>query len=524
MVASSGSDDNPTLPAHFVPGHVLSSDDVEQLRALVVHRDIDSAHGSLSRIYQRVAYIQQRVAQITLPLRALLGNLLRALLGKLWKSATGATGFLLVAFVLCLPLVWNIGYFSHDELQWLAFADKPSLGDVPWNAWFDFSLFQYRPLTFNLWLLLSHFIGYEPILMHLARVILALTAAWLLRSVLLQFEVAPRHAALTCWIWLLFPYTVYTHGWIGTYADSLCLVFVLMALRFTLLQSAGSWRQSALGALPVAALTVLALMSKESAIVFPAVILVAAFRRRDRVVAAAFAAATVVALIYLDLRLQTILFPHGSSGAYQWRIANIPVRLTEYTIFPFMVGHFEVIASRENLTNVALLCLAIFSAGLATSGLRRFATFWLGWIISLGPVLILGLSANQYAYLASAFACASVGYLWSQIRRLAKFAIALVALVCVVHGIQVMKEMRNIGRIQHHLYADLMPLLAHGGAPIRIEAQRNKDDFILRRLLNDIPSYRHETITGRVSVVAFVDKADKADYVMSGDGHLLPAR
>ncbi|HSN40668.1 MAG TPA: hypothetical protein VLT92_10785 [Burkholderiales bacterium] len=445
-------------------------------------------------------------------------------LARLRDTAAGASGFLLVAFLLCLPLVWNIGYFSHDELQWLAFADKPSLRDVPWSAWFDFSPFQYRPLTFNLWLLLSHYIGYQPIAMHLVRVLFGLGAAWLLRSVMLQFDATRWQATLAAWIWLLMPYTVYTHGWTGTYADSLCLIFMLMALRFVLRQPTGSWRQSAMGALPVAALTSLALMSKESAIVFPAAILIAAFRRRDRSVAAAFTASSIVVLIYLGLRLKTILFPHAVSSAYHWSLANIPARLTEYTIFPFMVGHFEVIASRDYLTGASLLCLAIFAAALLSTSWRRFAAFWLGWIVMLGPVLILAQSSNHYAYLAGAFACAFVGLLWSHGRRLARFTFALVAAVTVAHGIQEAKEMRDIGRIQHHLYADLMPLLAHDTTPIRIEAQRNKDDFVLRRLLHDIPSFRRKPIMDRVSVISFADKTDKPDYRMRADGHLIPAR
>jgi hypothetical protein len=95
--------------------------------------------------------------------------------------------------------------------------------------------------------------------------------------------------------------------------------------------------------------------------------------------------------------------------------------------------------------------------------------------------------------------------------------------VIVVHGIQEGREIRDIGRIQHHLYTDLMPLLAHDTTPIRIKAQRIKDDFVLRRLLNDIPSYHRHAINDRVSVIVFADKTDRPDYLMSGNGHLVPA-
>ncbi|HEY7872855.1 MAG TPA: hypothetical protein VIC31_09085 [Rudaea sp.] len=518
MTQSPATSNKSTLPADWVAGRVLSQADVEQLRDLLA-----AGSGSACSPHAAAAGIASRMVAGLHPITTAIAKI-ASLLEPLVRIATSPTGFVVIALVLSLPLIWNPGYFSHDELQWLAFADKPSLADIPWRAWFDFGPFQYRPLTFNLWLLLSHYFGYQPISMHLLRALFGIAAAWLLRCVLLQFEVSARRATVVCWIWLLTPYTVYTHGWIGTYADSLCLIFMLMALRLILMQPAGTWRQSVSSALPVAALTVLALMSKESAVVFPAVILIAAIRRRDRILAAAFAASSAVLLAYLALRLQTILFPHEVSGAYRWGLDNIPARLAEYTVFPFMAGHFEVIAGRSYLTVASLLCLAIFAAALASTGWRRFVVFWLGWIVMLGPVLILALSANHYAYLAGAFACACVGCVWNRAKLLAKLAFAIIAVVIAVHGIQGTRQIRHIGRVQHHLYADLMPLLAHGTTSIRIQAQRNKDDFILRRLLNDIPSYRRQAIGDHVSVIDFSDKVDHPDYVMSGDGHLIPAR
>src|SRR5690606_27760895 len=60
----------------------------------------------------------------------------------------------ILAFVLVglaqLPLVSNPGYFSHDELQWAAYAAAGVRID-----WLAFDTFQYRPLTFTTWTALS---------------------------------------------------------------------------------------------------------------------------------------------------------------------------------------------------------------------------------------------------------------------------------------------------------------------------------------------------------------------------------
>ena len=73
---------------------------------------------------------------------------------RLERRAWLARATPLAVFALVLlaqwPLVSNPGYFSHDELQWAARAG--TTGPIPWESWTAVDAFQYRPLTFNLWL------------------------------------------------------------------------------------------------------------------------------------------------------------------------------------------------------------------------------------------------------------------------------------------------------------------------------------------------------------------------------------
>ena len=79
-------------------------------------------------------------------------------------------------FVLLVALQWllvdNPGYFSHDELEWGARADVAHWRDLPWMGWADVAVLQWRPLTFNLWLLVSHATFGWPQAMHLAWVLM----------------------------------------------------------------------------------------------------------------------------------------------------------------------------------------------------------------------------------------------------------------------------------------------------------------------------------------------------------------
>ena len=255
---------------------------------------------------------------------------------------------------------------------------------------------------------------------------------------------------------------------------------------------------------------------------FPAAMLIAVLRRRDRIGLAAFTSAAVVVLIYLGLRLQTILFPHVTADGYHWSLANIPARFAEYTVFPFLVGHFEVIASRTHLANwPALLGLGIVFAASLGVGWRRCLVFWIGWIAALGPVLILDDVYNQYAYLAGAWACAFIAFIWERIPAALRVLMILPIAMLLVHGGQQIRDIRHIGTIQHNLYTDLPRILAGATRPVAIQAQRDDDDFILRRLLTEIPSYQRVPIGNRVRFISHAMQDTQPDYRMSGDGHLV---
>src|SRR5688572_33390367 len=73
----------------------------------------------------------------------------------------------LLAFAFAHALLrGNPGYFSHDELQWAARAAAPDPADSAATDWLAVDTFQYRPLTFRLWLLLSTLAFDTPWAMH----------------------------------------------------------------------------------------------------------------------------------------------------------------------------------------------------------------------------------------------------------------------------------------------------------------------------------------------------------------------
>lgn len=436
--------------------------------------------------------------------------------------------FIFISVLIILPSAINNGYYSHDELQWLALADTDSLRDIPWMSFLDFSVFQYRPLTFNFWLLLSHFFGYHPIIMHCFQGLLGILNALLLRQCIIRFGAKPLHASVAAITFLLVPFVVFAHSWIGTFADQLYLAWLLLALLWICRQqpqaSSQKWQRS-ITPVVVAALTVLALMTKEAAVVFPCLLLCAAYRKSLRDLLPSILASSIIVAIYLTLRLSIILFSPRPPGIYTWAIGNIPLRLFEYSVFPFVQNLNELTAFpwfSPNILGIAAIGTALVLISITSAGLRWLLSASVLWVVALGPILILSISSILYAYTASAFMCGLFALAYPLIKPWAKGLLLLAGAAALLHSVDLVRDMRHVGRVQHHLYAALMLLLpeASSNEPLRIRADNPVDEPILYHTTYAIPTYQRVPFSPRIRIVASSDTAVMPTHVMLHDGTL----
>jgi len=426
-----------------------------------------------------------------------------------------------------LPAILNPGYFSHDELQWWARADVSAVSELPWMSWTDLGVFQYRPLTFNLWLALSYACAGTPFLMHAAIVGLGSINAVLLARCLLSAGAPRRTAFAAALVFALSPYAAYVHGWVATLADLLTLLAGLLALNALQRMTEPGERRDVRRIACVVVLTGLALLCKESAVVLPLLLLPALYRRpRPRAVFTAIAFSAAMVAVYLFARLPVILAPPAGSERYAWAIAGIPRRLAEYLLFPFLPPMLEVgptLAKSPQRLCAAAACLIALLASLGTLGWRWPAT-WLAMFAALvAPVLILPMSYGQYAYLASAAAIGIAALAWTRLRAVPKMILGLVAAVAVAHGIAIMRHMQEIGAIQHAFYADLLRILPTASTPLRIGVADESDRWMALRFVAGVPTYRGVAVEGRVLVEEHVvdeQPGAAAQFVMARDGHL----
>lgn len=445
------------------------------------------------------------------------------------KRTTALTGLARVApalvFALALlaqlPLILNPGYFSHDELQWAAFSGASGGSAIPWLPWTAIDAFQYRPLTFNLWLWLSRQLFAQPQAFHALLVAWGAANAALLCALSRRFGVATGPAIVGALVFALGPYAVYVHGWVGTIADLVWVTCALLA-GWIVVRQPRMWIACVAGTL----LTAIALLAKEAALSIPALLLVAWwFDGRKRSWGVALLGSGVVVALYLAARIDVLLHAPRAGAQYTLSVAHMPLRWFEYQVYPSIPSVFETFNTLARGFNgsvivATVLWLALLAA-LWRSHARLVAIFLVGGIAALGPVLLLGASWNHYAYGFAALTAAVAAAAWTRAPHWGRGVLVLAAVVSVWHGANVMRQLRHVGEVQAVFSPALADALRDNDRSVRLRPAPDADGWIFERLSHEIPRYAGVAIGKRVSIVA-ADAA--ADCVIEADGRLVPAR
>ncbi len=405
--------------------------------------------------------------------------------GRPLLHRTVACSAAFAAFVLAQWLtLGNPGYFSHDELQWGAAAAAVPFDFVDWR---DLSAFQYRPLTFNLWLLLSRALFANPAAFHALWLAFGFAVCALLFIAMRRVRIDARVAAIVTAAFALNPFAVYVHGWVATLGELLWTACALSIAICVLGAEKTAWRRPATAAF---ALTLMALLSKEAALaIAPLLALAWLLSQRERRWAAAFAGSALPTLAYLALRLPVLLHAPRPDGAYSWSLLMIPQRWAEIQAYPFLTTALEMNAVGN--ASVTRLAFAIVVASLVVwsvlrADLRVAALYLFGGAIAIGPAIVLQAGYPQYGYAFSALACACLGATWPRTTATGRSVLLFALLLSTWHGANVQREMRRVGEIEAVFSPALRELLAETSSdPLILAASR--DAWIYRRLTEHLP-------------------------------------
>lgn len=473
----------------------------------------------------------------------------RPFLHQSWFAhSTGYVAFALFVLALLaqLPILLNPGYFSHDELQWAARAGVAG-EPIPWFPWTAIDRFQYRPLTFNLWLWLSHHFFAQPYLFHAICVAWGAMNAALLFLLARSFGVRPWPAALGALSFALGPYAVFVHAWVGTLGDLIVLTCALLiglvtvgGNRFLAQRPTGSGRAGegassaypGLRALPAvaaaASFTAVGLLAKEAALTFPLLLAIAWwFDGRKGTWGLAALASGLIALAYLGLRFEALLLAPRQGAQYDLDLWHVPVRWLEYQLFPAIPPLLETHQTLFQSPEVMVLGAAALWAGLLIAlwlaGPRYALLFLVGGAGTLATVLPLAAGSNQYGYLFAALTAMVVAAAWPSAPRWGRLLILILALLNLAHGAFVMQGFRAVGKVQAVFSPAVAAVAAHASdaSPVRLRAAPDAAEWMFLRLTHEIPSYRGMPLGERIKLVG---EDAPADYIIEADGHLTPVR
>ena len=419
-----------------------------------------------------------------------------------------------VAWLAQWPLVSNPGYFSHDELQWAAFAAEGR--SFPWLA---VDAFQYRPLTFNLWLALSRWLFDTPQAFHSVLVGWGSANAALLFVLTRRCGSAAWPAAAGALLFALGPYAAYVHGWVGTIGDLAWVTCGLLAM--LLVHRNARWP---LAAVVAAVATLVGLLAKEAALALPALFVVAwLVDGRSRRWAAATAASGVVAIAYLAVRLDVLLHAPRTGDQYTVSAANVPLRWVEYQVYPAMSGTAEVFNTFIGGVTGSVMLSALLWLALGTvlwrAGWRCFVVWFAGGIAALAPVLPMAASWNQYAYGFAATMAMAMALAWRGAPRWGRAILVVYGLLVVAHGQSVTHQVREVGEVQARFSPTLTRALARctPDAGLRLRPAPEADAWIFARITHNIPSYEGVSMGDRV---ALAGPGEPADMEIARDGGL----
>ncbi|HDO0990806.1 TPA: hypothetical protein P2M87_003869, partial [Aeromonas salmonicida] len=204
----------------------------------------------------------------------------------------------IIGIFFSLGIIMNPGYFSHDEISW----GLKAIGSNNFNFSHVLSYddFHYRPLNFNLWLLLSHYFFDFPQLFHLIILSWGLANSIIFYLVLIRLDFERSSALIAAIVSTIMPSIVFVNGWIGTIADIAWLFFCLISfLTYIIFRGVIGYFSSLL-------LFIMALMFKETAVVYPGIVFIYLVYERfsSKRTLAYFFSISAIFIIYIYLRYQ----------------------------------------------------------------------------------------------------------------------------------------------------------------------------------------------------------------------------
>lgn len=415
-------------------------------------------------------------------------------LGHLWR----VMAIFVIGFLSQILLWINPGFYSHDELQWRDVVLQKGLqGFIAQLSEFHVGeSFGYpvRPLTFLILGLEGLLVENGAQLVHAISVLVTGAVGSLLYWILLRHGLGVKTALSAGLIFLLLPTTVLATGWSAALMDQW---FVLFGLGGILLTQSFLKSQRLVYLAGVSMMQILALMSKETAIVWPAIFLILYYffianSRRGTIGALQlFCAWGIPTLIYASWRLNAVLasFSDSTQGGYSASIENLPINIFAYFSFPFLTPitelHTYTLLPIWALVFGVLAHLFCVFWALFQFGVRSAVGYLVVYFGFVAPLLFIEGLGSHYLYasglaMSVVFASLLVGSKSLPVKGFAFFVIC----VLYAHSITMQVRIYSDGVCSKRLLDSVEVQYAYLGSPkvLKIYSQDGKPNYVLTRM------------------------------------------
>lgn len=352
-----------------------------------------------------------------------------------WRNGLGADVLLILVVTVLgmLLLVANPGYYSHDELQKLDHVERHGFlhyvsAYVVLTQGEGFGT-PVRPISFFVQGLLALVMRDYPVIVHLVDVLTHGAVAVLVFFTLLRFGLSRTVSLGSACIFALNPMAVIAVGWPAALMDRWYVMFGIGALMAA--ESHVRGRSGVAGLGLVFILTLAAILSKETAIMLPGLmilfLLMDGLELRRRRFWLAGAAMTLPVVAYLLYRLPAIFASFGSNGSeggYSASTANIADGLVVYLAYPFLVTLTEavnwVFVSPVLIGAAVAAHIAIIAVLWSVIGWRFAVGYLFLYLLFLMPVLLIPIKGAHYLYASSIFF--SIAVAWLVVKTASRFS------------------------------------------------------------------------------------------------------
>lgn len=436
----------------------------------------------------------------------------------------------LALFTICctglILLISNPGFYSHDEYQKIDHILKYNLLDYieVYAALQPGEHFGHpmRPFSFVIQGLSALFIYDYPVITHLIDVIIHIAVVITLYRITKRVSNDEKYALVSALIFSLSPLVIYSIGWSAALMDRLYTLFILLTISIFISYIENKSKKYIYNLLIIASVS-LALLSKETAIIIPAIIAIVAYyyhtsnthlhgipKKTYIAIACTFVPIGIYLLHRQNALYNSFLGDTGISGGHTATFDNILINLYTYTAYPFLstLDDAQNIIFSDSLTaNLALLLhIGLILYCFIKVSKKAAAYYILLYLIPITPVLIIPIRGSHYLYASGIAQSLFISYLLFQfIAKKNVAGIVLVALslsILTVHSFSNQISIYNIGKCMAATETSLYAFYKANNQPnkIYISPDEGAPVHILNRL-----TFGREQIRNHYPITYIID-------------------